>query len=138
TRADLIFAETVDRVAEIEENAEAGPGDSTTFVADFLGRTRSDIARRKVSEGRIFPLQIVIAVLFGDIGCRHLAFPDLPGNGLVLRHPDSSIVPQRLGHESQLALVIAADRNAGRVNLRVTGIREIRSFFVSAERGHHV
>src|SRR5204862_5653660 len=61
---------------------------------------------------RIFPFQVVIAILFGDLLGR-------PFIALVLRHPDAAVVAEALAHERELRLVIAGDRYAGRVDLRV-------------------
>ena len=54
---------------------------------------------------------------------------------LLLRHPDAAVVAQRLGHQRQLGLVIAADRDARRMNLRVAGIGEARAALVGAPDG---
>ena len=54
---------------------------------------------------------------------------------LFLRHPDAAVVAQRLGHERELRLVVAADRDAGRVNLRVAGIGEAGAALVGAPDG---
>ncbi len=50
TLADCLFAETLDRVREIEINTATARADATAFVADFLGRARRDVARRKIAE----------------------------------------------------------------------------------------
>src|SRR5436190_23934233 len=57
---------------------------------------------------------------------------------LALWDPDPSVVAQRLGHKSQLRLMLATDRDAGRMNLRKTRIREERAFFESPIRGGHI
>ena len=55
---------------------------------------------------------------------------------LGLRHPDAAIVAERFAHQRQLRLVIAADRDAGRVDLRKTRIGKQRAFAVRApDRG---
>ena len=51
---------------------------------------------------------------------------------LFLRHPDAPVVAQRFAHQRELRLMIAADRDAGRMNLRVTRVREACAFLVSA------
>ena len=45
-----------------------------------------------------------------------------------LRHPDASVVAQRFAHQRQFALLVAVDRNTGRMDLREAGIAEKRSF----------
>ena len=43
-------------------------------------------------------------------------------NFLGLRHPDPTVVAQRFRHQRQFRLIVARNRNAGRVNLRVARI----------------
>ena len=57
-----------------------------------------------------------------------------PGSGsggrvspCLLRHPDAAVVAQRLGHQRQLRLVVAGDRDAGRVDLGEAGVGEQRA-----------
>jgi hypothetical protein len=52
-----------------------------------------------------------------------------------LRDPDAPVVAKRLAHQSQLGLMLACDRDAGRVNLRVTGIAERSALLVGAPDG---
>ena len=40
-------------------------------------------------------------------------------------HPDPAVVAERFRHERELRLVVAGDRNAGRVNLREAGVGEV-------------
>ena len=130
--ADRVFAEARDRVREIEINAAPAGADAAAFVADFLGAAGGDVARGEVAVARVFALQIIIAVAFRDFA-RRLAAIFLP-----LRHPDAAVVAERLRHEGELRLVLAADRNAGRVNLRVAGIGEERALLVGAIGGGDV
>ena len=44
--ADCVFAETRDRIREIEVNAATAFADAAAFIANFLGGPRRDIARR--------------------------------------------------------------------------------------------
>ena len=87
---------------------------------------------RQVAEARIFAFEIVIAVRFGNRAGRLAAI------FLALGHPDAAVVAQRLGHQRQLGLVLAADGDAGRVNLRVAGIGEERALLVGAPGGGDV
>ena len=65
--ANRVFAETLDRVGKIEINAASARADAAAFIANFLGRARRDIARREISEARIFSLEIIIALGFRDL-----------------------------------------------------------------------
>ena len=106
-----------DRVGEVEVDPEPTGTDAAALVADVLRRPGRDVARHQVAEGRVDPLQVVVALLLGD----------LPGVALVLaglRHPDPAVVAERLAHQGQLRLVVAGDRDAGRVDLGVAGIAE--------------
>ena len=47
TLANRLLAETRDRVLEIEVNAATARTDAATFIADFLGAARRNIARGK-------------------------------------------------------------------------------------------
>ena len=123
--ADRGLAEAVGRVAEVEEHPEAGLGHAESGVADFLGGAGRDVARGKVAERGIFALEEVVAVVFLDVGGLELAGADLGGDFGGLRHPDAAVVAERLGHQRQLRLVVAADRDAGRVDLGVAGIGEV-------------
>ena len=47
-----------------------------------------------------------------------------------LRHPDPAVVAQRLAHQGELGLVLAGDRDARRVDLRVAGVAEVGALAV--------
>jgi len=76
---------------------------------------------RQVAVGRVLSFQVIVAGILGNVGLGSL--PAI----LLLRHPDASVVAERLGHEGQLRLVVAADRDAGRVDLGVARVREERA-----------
>src|SRR5437773_10794412 len=59
-------SKTADRVREIEIDAASTRADASSVVTDFFCGARGDIARSEISEARIFPLQIVVALRFGD------------------------------------------------------------------------
>ena len=65
-------AEALDRFGEIEINAEAGLADAAAFVADGLRGARCHVARDKIAEARVAALQIIIALVFGDLAGRPL------------------------------------------------------------------
>ena len=130
--ADLGFAEALDRGGEVEVDAETLAvdhlADAAAFVADFLGGAGGDVARGEVAVARVLAFEEIVAGLFGDFG------GGLGAVGLVLRDPDAAVVAERLGHQGELGLVFAVDRNAGRVDLRVAGIGETGAAAVGAER----
>jgi len=52
-----------------------------------------------------------------------------------LRNPDAAVITERLGHEGELALLVAMDRNTGRMNLRKARISEICTLLVALPCG---
>ena len=76
--------------AKIEINAEPAGADAAAFVARFLRGARGDVARREIAEARIFALEIIIALGFGNLARRPLVASSL------LRHPNAAVVAQRL------------------------------------------
>ena len=119
---------TFENHSRVGRYASTGPN-TASFVANFLGGARRDVARREIAIARIFSLEIIIALCFGNFVRRFIAI------FLARRHPDPSIVAQRFRHEGQFGLMFAADRNAGGMNLGETRIREKPAFFISAIRG---
>src|SRR3546814_17631374 len=57
---------------------------------------------------------------------------------LLLRHPDPTVVAQRLRHQGQLRLVLAGDGDAGRVDLRVAGVGHVGALAVRTPRSADV
>ena len=123
---DDVFSQPFDRVGKIEIHPQASRADTTAFVAYFLGRAGCDVAWSQVSVARVFALQVVIAVHFRN--CTRCIQTIL----FALGDPDAAIVAQRLGHQCQLGLMFAADRNTGWMDLGIAGIREKSAFLVSA------
>src|SRR5205814_4054203 len=112
-----------DRVLEIEIDGEPAVADAAAVVGHLLRVARRDVARDEVAERRVLPLEIVVALLLGNLLRRtRVAF--------LLRHPDASVVAQALAHEGELRLVLAAHRDARRVNLREARVREERAALV--------
>ena len=112
------LAEALDGVGEVEVDAQAARPDAAALVAHLLGGARGDVARGEVAEARVLALQVVVALVLGDLvrasGCRPAFFG----------HPDAAVVAERLAHQRQLGLVVARDRDAGRVDLGVAGVGE--------------
>ena len=136
--ADGVLAEALGGIAEIEIDSEASGGHAAAVVTGFLGGAGGNVARGEVAEGRVFPLEEVIAVVLGDIRGGHLLFAELLGDFAGFRCPDAAVVAERLGHQGELGLVIATDGDAGRVDLGVAGIGEKRPAAGGAPGGSHV
>jgi hypothetical protein len=69
---DGLLAEALDRVGEVEVDAEAGVADPAPLVADRLGRAARDVARRQVAEARVAALEVVVALRLRDLRRRPL------------------------------------------------------------------
>src|SRR5437762_14155718 len=104
-----MFAEALEGVGDLEVNAETARPDTAALVAHFLRGARSDVAGGEVAVTRVFPFQIVIAVGLGNPARRLRAIH------FSLRHPNAAIVAQRLGHQREFRLMVAADRYASRM-----------------------
>src|SRR5207244_11708641 len=99
------------RVAEIEIHAEAAGADTAAVVALHLRGARGDVARGEVAERGIHAFEVIVALVLGNVrGLARCALFSGP--------PAAPVVAQRLGHERELALETAGDRDARRVNLR--------------------
>ena len=113
---------------EVEVDAEPAWPDAAAFVAHLLGVARGDVARHEVAEARVLALQVVVALGFGNLAGRARV-------ALLQRHPDAAVVAQRLAHQRELGLVVAADRDAGRVDLREARVGEQRAALVRPPDG---
>ena len=126
--AHLVFTESFDRITEIEIDAVTARANAPAFIAHLFCGAGGDVARDEIAKGGIPAFEIIIALAFRNPSrCALVIFG--------LRHPDAAVVAKRLAHQRQLRLVIAADRNAGRVNLRKTRIGEQRAFAMGAPDG---
>src|SRR6185437_1269564 len=90
-------------------------------VATLFSGARGDVPRYEITKGGIAPLQVIVTFLM-----RNLIW--LPRVVLILRHPDAAVIPQRLGHQRQLALMFSGNRNTRGVDLRIARIAEIGAF----------
>ena len=98
--------------------------DAAALVADVLGGAGGDVAGHQVAERRVDPLQVVVALVLGDVARRARSSP--PARGTQTRpslRSDSLI-------SVSLRLVRAGLRDAGRVDLGVAGVREQRALAV--------
>ena len=138
TLGDRRLAVAGNRIAKVEEYTEARRSNSATFIANFLGRARRNIAWRQIAKAWILALEEVIALLFGNCIWIERTFANLLGNLCRLRSPDTTVITQRLGHQRQLRLLVAVHRNTSWVNLCVARIRKTSTSLVSAICSRHV
>src|ERR1051326_112552 len=122
---DAFLAVALDGVLEIEVDSVPGCTDSQALIAHLLRPPGCDVAGDKIAEGRIEPLKVVVALRFRDVA-RVARIARLLGN------PDPAVVPEALAHERELRLMLARDRNAGRMDLREAGVAEERAPLVRA------
>ncbi len=119
-----IAAQTLDGVGEVEVDGQTRGPNAVAGIAALLGGAAGDVARHQVAEGRIAALEVVVAVLLGNVEGGLLAAADGLGVLFLLGNPDAAVVAQRLAHEGELRLVVAVDGDAGGVNLHVAGVGE--------------
>ena len=115
---DRPAAQPGDGVGEVEVDALAAGADAAALVADVLGGAGGDVAGHQVAEGGVDALQVVVALVLGDLGGR-------AGVARRLGHPDPAVVAQRLAHQGELGLVLAGARDAGGVDLGEARVGEV-------------
>ena len=138
TLLDDLLAQTLDSGLEVEEDGQTGLVHAEACVAALLGCTRRHVARHEVAEGRIAALQIVVAILLGDVRRLLGAAADRLHVLDLLRYPDAAVVTQRFGHQRQLRLLRAVYGDAGGVDLREAGVGEAGALAVALEGGRAV
>ena len=138
TGFDDVLAQAGDRRLEIQEHGQSGLVHAEACIAAFFGGTRSHIARHEVTESRITALQVVVAILLGDIRSFLLFRTDRLNILFLFRHPDPAVVTQRLGHQRQFRLLRTVHRDTGRVDLREAGIRKVGALLVALPCGRTV
>ena len=126
-----LFAQAFDTFFEIEVNGITRSSYAITGIATFFGCARGHVARNKVTEGRITTFQVVVAIFFFDVGRFQFAGTDSFGIFFFLRNPDTTVVTQRLRHQSQFRLELAVCRNTSGVNLSVSRVGEISAFMIT-------
>ena len=133
---DRLGAHPLEGVGEVEVDPTAEVADqradTAALVADVLRLSRRDVAGDEVAERGVDPLEVVVAVLLGDVA-RVLVAVLAP-----LRHPDAAVVAQRLAHQRELGLVLAGDGDAGRVDLREARVAEVGALAVRPPRRRDV
>ena len=65
----------VDGVGEVEVDAQPAGADAAALVADVLGGAGGDVARHQVAERRVDALQVVVALVLGDLARRARSSP---------------------------------------------------------------
>src|SRR5205085_10560078 len=85
---DDVLALALDRVGEIEINAEPARADAAAFVAGFLRAARGNVARGEVAVTWIFAFEKVIAGILGDVGGIFAAVL------LAFRRPHAAVIAQ--------------------------------------------
>src|SRR3712207_1102960 len=104
----------------VQVDAQPTRAHAAALVADVLGLARGDVAGHQVAERGVDPLEVVVPLALGDV-------PRVTGVAALLGHPHAAVVAKRLAHQRELGLVVALDRDAGRVDLRVAGVGEVRA-----------
>ena len=130
TLADGVLAQALDGSGKVQVHAAPARADAAAVVALFLGGAGGDVTRGQVAEARVLALQVVVALLLGDLVGRTVV-------ALLLGRPAAAVVAERLRHEGQLGLVVAGLRDAGRVDLGVAGIGEQGAFLVGLPVGRY-
>src|SRR5699024_5995482 len=101
-----------------------------TCIATFFCSSRSYVTWHEVTKRRVTSFQVIISIFFGQICRLQSTFSNGDSIFFFLWHPNSSIVSQRLGHQSQFGLILPRYWNTSRVNLRIARVSKISSFFV--------
>ena len=117
-RLDGLAAEPLDGVGEVEVDAEPARADAAALVADLLGGAGGDVAGDEVAEGRVLPLQVVVALVLGDLVRRARSSPLVFGTQTRPSLRSDSVISVSFDWWSP------ETRDAGRVDLRVAGVGE--------------
>ena len=136
--ANHVDTQAVDGLAEVEEHGLASVVDTVTLVATLLGGAASHVARHEVTEGGITALQIIVAVLLRNVTTLDLASLQFLGVLDVLGHPDTTVITQRLAHQRQFRLLVAMHRDAGGMNLNISGIGKPCALAIASHCGRAV
>ena len=136
--AHHVDAQAVDGLAEVEEHGLAGIVHAIALVAALLGGAAGHVARHEVAKGGIATLEVVVALLLGDVAALYLAVLQTLSVVDALRHPDAAVVAQRLAHEGELRLLVAVAWYAGGVYLHIGGVSKVGALAVASHGGAHV
>ena len=122
TLTNLVDAEALDAFREVKEHSETSVVHAKALVATLLSSTAGHVTRNEVTECRITALQIVVAILFRNLIALLRSCLQCLCVLQLLWNPDTTVVTQRLGHQSQLRLLVTMHRNTSWVNLNVRRI----------------
>ena len=125
---NLVFAETLDGIGEIEIDAKTSWADTVACIAFGFGGAGSDIARNEIAETGILALEIVVALGFGNLAGRALVAG-------LFGDPNAAVVAERFGHQGELGLILAGDGDARGVDLREARIGKEGAALVGAPDG---
>ena len=108
--AQHVDAEPPHGVRQVEVDGSPARPDPAPVSSIALQRARSEVPGHEIAEARVAALEEVVALRFGNVlGRARVARPR--------RHPEPPVVPQRLGHEGGLGLLLVGRGQAGRVEL---------------------
>src|SRR5699024_6854200 len=130
-RLDRLAAHPLDRGTEVQVHPAPAGAHTAALVTDLLGRPRGHVPGHQVAECGIPALQVVVPLIGRDV-------PRVAGVPALLRHPDATVVAQRLAHQGELRLEVTGDRDTGRVDLGVAGVGEVGTLAVGPPGGRHV
>ena len=133
TLEHYINAQAVDSFREIEEYGQTCVVHTETCVATFFSCTAGNVTRNQVTECRITAFQVVVAVFFRNIASLDFAFLQFDSVFFLLRNPDTTVVTQRFGHQSQFGLLVTVYRDTSRVNLNICGVSEYSTLAVARD-----
>ena len=63
----FVLAQALDGVGEVQVDAQARVAHAAALVADLLGGAAGDVAGGQVAEGGVLALQVVVALVLGDL-----------------------------------------------------------------------
>ena len=126
-RLDGLDPQPRDGIGEVEIHRQARLADAAPVVAHRFRVARCDVARHEVAEAGVLALEVIVALALRDL----LGTPRVAGR---LRNPDAGVVAQRFAHQRELRLVLAADRDAGRMDLREARVCEEGAALVGPPR----
>ena len=89
---DGFLAVALDRIAEVQENAQTSGRNTTSLIADFLCSPRRNITRCQIAKTRILAFEKVITILFYDGVRIERTLADSLRDCGVHRGPDPTVI----------------------------------------------
>ena len=133
-----VDAQTVDSLTEVEEYCLTGVVHAKALVAALLGGAACHVTGHEVTEGWIAALEVVVALLFGNVATFNLTALQALSVFNILWNPNASVVTQRLTHKGELRLLVAVTWDAGGVNLHIGRVCKVSALAVASHCGTHV